>query len=271
MKLAYQPSRAKLMNLLSAGAFLFALILNALANLIPINGLQTGQISDMYANYFAPAGITFSIWGVIYTSLAVYVVWRLRYFKQHDDTPENRHLYLIDGLFALTSVANGAWIIAWHYLQFSLSLFFMMMILIGLILIQFAFKGDRGIQTTPFRIYFGWITIATVANVTTMIVANANQFRWLWNGGEVSQQLITTIILLIAILIGNLVILKFQDGVYGAVIVWSLLGIYLRHTTSLPNFGISGVANTALLGMIVTLVVIMWIYRKYLYKLIPKS
>jgi hypothetical protein len=271
MKLMYQPHRAKIMNLVSAFAFFVTLTLNALANLLPINGLQTGQISDTYANYFAPASITFSIWGLIYAALAVYVAWRLRYFNQASDTPENRHLFKIDVLFAITSLANGGWIIAWHYLQFPLSLLLMVVILVALIIINLAFKGDRGIQTIPFRLYFGWITVATVANVTTMIVADANQYRWIWNGGEVSQQLMTIIILFVTIAIGNLTIVKFKDGVYGAVIIWALLGIYLRHTLNLPNFGIRGVANTALFGMIITLLTMMIVYRKYLYKLIPKS
>lgn len=271
MKLMYQSHRAKIMNLFSAFVYFLTLILNALANLLPINGLQTGQISDTYANYFAPAGITFSIWGLIYAALSIYVAWRLRYLNQTSDTPENRHLFKIDALFVITSIANSGWIIAWHYLQFPLSLILMLIILVALIAINLEFNGDRGIQTIPFRLYFAWITVATVANVTTMIVADANQYRWLWNGGEVSQQLITIIILFVTIVIGNLTIIKFKDGIYGTVIIWALLGIYLRHTLNLPNFGISGVANTALFGMVITLLTMMIVYRKYLYKLIPKS
>ena len=71
---------ARLMNLFSAVSFLIALVLNGLANILPINGLETGVISDTYANYFAPIGLTFSIWALIYTVLAIYVGWRLKKF-----------------------------------------------------------------------------------------------------------------------------------------------------------------------------------------------
>lgn len=262
---------AKFMNIFSAISFLLALVLNGLANLLPINGLETGVISDTYANYFAPIGLTFSIWAVIYTLLAMYVGWRLKHLKNNEDTPMNRHLFKLDFAFAISSLANAGWILAWHYLQFPLSLILMLILFAALVYINLAFRGDQGLTTIPFRIYFGWITVATVANITTMIVADANQYRWIWNGGEVSQQIMTTIILVITILIGVLTTIRQKDPFYGAVIVWALLGIYLRHTVDLPSFGISGVANTAFIGMIVALMAIFWTIRKQIYKLIKKS
>ena len=262
---------ARLMNLFSAVSFLIALVLNGLANILPINGLETGVISDTYANYFAPIGLTFSIWALIYTVLAIYVGWRLKNLKDDEDTPMNRHLFKLDIAFAVSSLANAGWILAWHYLQFPLSLLLMLVLFVALVFINLAFRGDVSLPTIPFRIYFGWITVATVANITTMIVADANQFRWIWNGGEVSQQIITTVILVVTILIGVLTTIRQKDPYYGAVIVWALFGIYLRHTVNLPTFGISGIANTALLGMILALIAILWTLRKQIYKLIKKS
>lgn len=52
-----------------AVTYLIMVIVNALANILPINGIDTGAISDSYPNLFAPAGLTFSIWGVIYLLL----------------------------------------------------------------------------------------------------------------------------------------------------------------------------------------------------------
>ena len=208
---------ARLMNLFSAVSFLIALVLNGLANILPINGLETGVISDTYANYFAPIGLTFSIWALIYTVLAIYVGWRLKNLKDDEDTPMNRHLFKLDIAFAVSSLANAGWILAWHYLQFPLSLLLMLVLFVALVFINLAFRGDVSLPTIPFRIYFGWITVATVANITTMIVADANQFRWIWNGGEVSQQIITTVILVVTILIGVLTTIRQKDPYYGAV------------------------------------------------------
>jgi hypothetical protein len=81
----------------------------------------------------------------------------------------------------------------------------------------------------------------------------------------------TTIILVITILIGVLTTIRQKDTYYGAVIVWALFGIYLRHTVNLPSFGINGIANTALIGVILAILAIVWTLRKQIYKLIKKS
>ena len=269
--LSFTPNNAKIANLVAALTFFLALLLNALANSIPLNGLSTGAISDTFENYFAPAGFTFSIWALIYSLLAGYVVWRLTNLKQSDDHPKNRFLYRVDLAFIISNIANALWIISWHYLSFYLSLAMMLGILISLAYINLQFKGDQDVVTIPFRIYFGWIIIATVANITTMIVADANSFRWLWNGGEVSEQILTIIILLITILLGNLIIFRQKDPYLGGVIVWSLGGIFARHRMNLPDFGITGVANMALFGIILTILMVLFTLRKKISKLIIKS
>jgi hypothetical protein len=253
----------KVWNLLSAVSFLFAITMNALANILPINGLETGVISDTYENYFAPIGLTFSIWAVIYITLAAYVFWRLRHFHAAN---QPTLLLKVDIAFAISSIANGFWILAWHYLQFAVAMMLMVIILICLIYINLLFKKVRARYTVPFSIYFGWITVATVANMTTWIVADYASFTWLWNGGEVSEVILTTIILTVTILIGNLTSLIQKDIAYGTVIVWALFGIYLKHTTLLPNFGIVGVANTALIGLILSVIVVFYVSSKKLLK-----
>ena len=269
--LHFTPQKAKIMNLVAAMTFFLALLLNVLANLIPINGLSTGVISDTYENYFAPAGFTFSIWALIYSLLAGYVVWRLKNLPSSEDNPNNRFLYHVDIAFSVSSLANALWILAWHYLSFYLSFVLMIVILVSLAYINLQFKKDQHISTIPFRVYFGWIIVATVANITTMMVADANSFRWFWNGGEVSEQLLTIIIVLITILLGNVIIIRQKDPFIGGVIIWSLVGIFARHRMNLPEFGITGVANLALFGMILTVLIVLFTLRKNINKLIIKS
>jgi hypothetical protein len=269
--LNFTSQKAKIINLVAALTFFLALLLNGLANLLPINGLSTGVISDTYENYFAPAGFTFSIWAVIYSLLAGYVIWRLKNFRQSEDHPKNRFLYRVDIAFIFTNLANALWILSWHYLSFYLSFVMMVVILFSLAYINLQFKGDQDISTIPFRVYFGWIIIATVANLTTVIVADANAYRWLWNGGEVSEQLLTILILLITILLGNLIIFRQKDPFLGGVIVWSLIGIFARHRMNLPDFGITGIANMALFGIILTIFMVLFTLRKKISKLIIKS
>ena len=64
----------KIMVLLS---YVIMVATNAMAILLPLNGKSTDAISDSYPNLFAPAGITFSIWGVIYVLLFGFVLYYL--------------------------------------------------------------------------------------------------------------------------------------------------------------------------------------------------
>lgn len=69
----------KILNLIS---LIVVLIVNFMANYLPINGYNTGELSDMYPNLFVPAGITFSIWGLIYLVLAIFVIYQFIFLNK---------------------------------------------------------------------------------------------------------------------------------------------------------------------------------------------
>src|SRR5689334_24378270 len=62
-------------NLLSV---IFALTINILATSLPLNGQNTGEISDRFKVYFVPAGYVFAIWGVIYLGWIAFIIFQLR-------------------------------------------------------------------------------------------------------------------------------------------------------------------------------------------------
>jgi hypothetical protein len=249
---------------ISAVSYLMTLVVNFVANAIPLNQLSTGEISDMYPNYFVPANFTFSIWGVIYTALFVYIYYRLRNLSQSRSTIQTIFFYKVDALFTLTNVMNLLWIISWHYLLMYLSLVFMIGLFVSLLLLVLLIQKQSLPTLIPFRIYFGWITIALIANVTTTIVSDFQTYTWLWNGGEVSEQIMTFLIIIIGLIIGAFTTWKHKDGWYGSVIAWSLFGIYVRHTMSLPDFGITMVANISLFGFLSMVLLILSIKHKFI-------
>ena len=108
---------SKLNALLNILGLIFVIVVNALANILPINGLNTGQISGFYPNYFVPAGFTFGIWGIIYVLLIGFVITSLAVaFGKHQDRLVNL-LQKISLPFQITCLLNAGWILAWHYLQ----------------------------------------------------------------------------------------------------------------------------------------------------------
>lgn len=238
----------------------FAMVLvNYLANGLPLNNRSTGQISDDYPNLFAPAGLAFSIWGLIYLLLLGYVIYQ---FAKKDQKTEDL-IKKINPFFIATCLANILWIFAWHYDVIWLSVLIMAILLSLLIKIadiinkeQFTQQGKILIYL-PFSIYFGWITIATIANITIFLVSIG------WNGFGVADFVWTSIILIVGAIIGTLRIHKDKNIAYGLVLVWAYLGILLKH---LSAEGFNGQYPSIIITVILCLVAFVFFIGKIFYK-----
>ncbi len=209
--------------------YLLMILMNALANILPINGKGTGEISDSYPNLFAPDGITFAIWGVIYFLLALFVLYQLGVLKGGTRAGNSRLLSRIGIIFSISSVVNSLWILTWHYEEITFSLLLMLILLLCLIYINLQTKSavlslrEKFFVRLPFSVYFGWITVATIANVTTLLV-DLN-----WKGFGISENLWTVLILFIGAAIGILTMFSQKDMAYGAVLIWAYGGILYKH------------------------------------------
>ena len=220
------------LKVLVAVIYVAMVAMNYLANAIPIGGTTTGQASDSFPNLFTPAGLTFSIWGLIYTLLAVYVVYNFGWFGKKPDKKKQELLNKIGKLFIISSLANISWIFAWHYGIIPLSLIIMIVLLVSLILIaNIINKQDFNLAESiclrlPFSIYFGWITVATIANVTVLLVSLN------WDGFGIADNIWTIIVLLVGATIGILRGIKDRNISYLAVLVWAYGGIWLKHSSA---------------------------------------
>lgn len=212
--------RAKGLAFLVALTFLAMITVNALANILPIGGMGTGEVSDSYPNLFAPAGITFSIWGVIYALLALHTFYQ---FRKGDES--------IQIIFSVSSVVNIAWLFSWHYQMIGLSLLLMLILLVCLIRINDLIDHtdmDRysyWALSVPFSVYLGWITVATIANVTTFLVSIG------WSGWGISEMTWTAIVLVVGVLIALSWAFRRRDPVYLLTLIWAYTGILIKHTS----------------------------------------
>ncbi len=215
-------------KIIAGVAYVAMVVVNFLANSIPINNRGTGAISDAYPNLFAPAGLTFAIWGLIYLLLFGYVVYQ---FVNKSPKIEDL-LKKINPFFITSSLANIAWIFAWHYDYIGISVLIMALLLILLIKIadilraeQFSVLEKLFIKT-PFSVYFGWITVAAIANITVFLVSVG------FKGFGIKDFVWTSIILLVGALIGILRMLKDRSVPYSLVLVWAYSGILLKHISA---------------------------------------
>lgn len=205
------------------------LTINALANILPINGMNTGEISGLYPNLFVPAGFTFSIWGVIYLLLLTYNI-SFTYYVLHPQKNQQISSYInaINPLFLLSCLFNASWILAWHYLQPFLSILIMISLLITLTVLfvkSISFYTsfslyDRLFLHAPFVVYLGWISVATIANITAGLV------KWEWNGFGISGIAWSSIMMMVAILLSLYVTFRYRVYSFSLVIAWALWGIH---------------------------------------------
>ncbi len=213
-------------------AFISMVVINGVGNLLPLNGMSTGAVSDSYPNIFAPAGLTFAVWGVIYALLLGYSIYQFGPFKKDCEATDSKLMNSIAFYFIISSLANAAWIFSWHFKLIPLSMLFMAIILICLIFVNSAIKKnklsnkEKFFLKLPFSVYFGWITVATIANATVLLVSLG------WNGFGISETVWATIIIFVGTLIGVVTMLKNRDIVYGLVLIWAYLGILIKHTSA---------------------------------------
>jgi hypothetical protein len=212
-------------------AFSLVLAVNGMANGIPIGGQTTGEISATYPSLFTPAGFTFSIWGLIYLSLAVFVVYQALPAQR-----ESQEILRVGLWFKLSCLANTLWIFAWHYDFLFISLVLMIGILITLIQIFRSFDASTSqLVRFPFSLYTGWITVATIANFSVL------QTAWGLNDWGISAVQWTWLKLAIAGAIGVIVVCRTRNTVFLAVIAWAAFGIFSKQTET-PE--VSGAAIT---------------------------
>jgi hypothetical protein len=231
------------------------IIINILADALPINGLNTGRISDGFHVYFVPAGYVFAIWGIIYIGMIAYAIYQALPAQR-----ENPRLQATGWWVVLGGLANSAWIFLWHYEQFVGTLGAMLVLLASLIAIYLRLGIDRTKVSraetwavrVPFSVYLGWITVATVANVTDVLdFVKWNQFGI---SSEVWMVMILTAVLVITVLMNFMR----RDLAYALVILWALAGIAVKF----PQVNIVTPATWITFGLVADSMVVAFVVKK---------
>lgn len=227
------------------------IVVNGLASALPLNGKNTGEISDQFSVHFVPAGYVFAIWGLVYLGLIVYSIYQALPSQR-----ENPRLRRIGYLYVLSCAANVTWLFLWHYEVFALTVVAMVVLLLLLVAVYLALGTGRSSASTgetwlvrvPFSIYLGWVTVATIANATSLL-------EYLnWPGWGIAPEVWAVIMLVAGALITLAVSLTRGDMAFVLVIVWAFVGVAIKQTDT-PLVAISAaflagmVLPTPLLGI----------------------
>lgn len=235
--------------------YILVIVVNGLANALPLNGITTGDISDLYPNYFTPAGFTFGIWGAIYLLLGIFILRQTAYYFRYGSVPVE--VEKIGFVFLFSCFMNMAWIIAWHFLYISLSFIIMLFLLTSLVIIYLRLRDghlagrraasflDFWSMHAPFRLYLGWITAATLANLTVLLIHRG--FDAMTTAGMVWA----VTMVFVAMVLGLLVLIAKRDLIYTSVLLWTFVGILYKRINApelvLPVVIMAGVGIIMLL------------------------
>ena len=241
-------SRDRIRQYTNLFSVILALTVNVIASTLPLNGQDTGEISDRFQVYFVPAGYVFAIWGVIYIGWIAFTIFQFQ--SSQKDSPRLRRLGY---LFAFSNLANAAWLFCWHFNRFGLSVL-VMLALLGLLIASYLRLDVNRASVSRvefwsvdvlFSIYLGWITVATVANIADWL------YLVEWNGFGISAQTWAIIMLIVASLLGLAMALTRRDAAYLVVLVWAFVGIAVKQVSAPMVVLSSWVAAVIMVGLVI--------------------
>jgi len=241
-------SKGTVRQIVNALVILGTIVMNILANALPLNGQFTGDISDRFQVFFVPAGYVFSIWGLIYIGLLAFAAYQALPARREDAA-----LRRIGYLPALSGIANVAWLFFWHYNLFGWTLVAMLLLLASLLATYLragigrtpvASRAERWCIRVPFSVYLGWITVATIANVTDVLSLTT------WGGWGLAPEMWAVALLAVAVLIALAMAVTRRDAAYILVLTWAFAGIGVKQaaTPMVANAGWVASAAAALLA-----------------------
>jgi hypothetical protein len=241
-----QDARRQVVNL---GTYVVTLIANGAAVALPLNGLTTAEISDRFPALVTPADYVFGIWSLIYLLLGAFSIWQA--------LPRNRAdgpLRSVGYLPAVAGVLNALWVVLWHFEVFALTVPVMVSLLVTLILVHRRLRGvrqgsgpSRWLVGLPFSVYLGWITVATIANISQMLM-------WAGYGGApIGEVAWSVIVLAIGVGITAAMLLREADWAYALVIIWAYVGIAVGQA-ELVTTAAAVLGALAVVGLLIVLV-----------------
>lgn len=208
--------------ILCLSLFILMIIMNVIANTLPLNGETTGSVSFRYPNLFQPTGFTFSIWGIIYFMLGATLIHYLFQWNIPKESITKETIAIL--LFiSLSSIFNILWLLTWHYHKIVLSTILIAALLAALLLSLHQAGQSHILIKSTISLYTAWISVALIANIAIALVASgllpfSNQALFY-----------TTLILIIGTLLAFVRLVIHKDILFGLVFMWAYLGILVRH------------------------------------------
>ena len=248
----------KTLSVFNTMCFILAFLISNLSQLGIFGNKNIGDISHQYETLFTPSGTTFAIWGLIYLSLFVFCFYHLaKAFNSAESNQFNKYTQSIQYYFVINNLAASAWVIAWLNEQLALSVILMLVQLITLLIINIRLNlynphtswTVKLITQMPMSIYFAWICVASIANISAWLVS-VN-----WNGAGISAAYWTIILIGLSALLTLFIIFVRRNLFFALVVLWALFGIMQKNKDAGPVL-YQNIIQAAITGMVIIVLAI---------------
>ena len=239
-----------------------------------------GVITDEWDLKIAPDGYAFSIWGLIYSLLGIFMIYQA---LPADWVPDRNDTFIFDELswhFAANMIINGLWLClfmtdtTWGFALGLLDIIAMLTSNIWVMLKATSTQLNL-VETLSLRggftVYAGWVTAATILNASFLLkrlgLADPN-IPW-----GLDEEKMTQLVVWIALIIYNLCAYSVRNPLYGSIYIWVTVAIKSKLEKIHPDLknlinDLSTITDIHTLSMVV-----LWslLSAEQIYDLVPPS
>lgn len=212
--------------------FLIMIAVNFFAESMKLNNITTAEVSAKNDTPLTPAGFTFGIWGVIYVMLLLFILFQNGLFLKKGEGENPDILHAVNIFFIISSMANIAWVVLWHYEYIALCFVLILTVWVTLIFAyvrlqkEISSKKEHYFVQVPFSIYLGWISVAMAANFMAMLKQNLPGLL------EIPLTQWTIGLVLGVFLLTEYYLFRYKDIVLALTVMWALAGLFYRYTVN---------------------------------------
>lgn len=209
-------------------------------------GMTQEEISNQYKSLITPASFAFSIWGLIYLLIIVFLIYQI--YLVMKNKYDNEKLDRLNILFIISSVLNIIWNVTWVNDQILISTITILAFTVVLGLANTHILNNIGnsysfLIPITFGLFFGWLTVATVTNVGAYL----NSIGWDSFGLDINLMTIVTYLVVLAL--ATFIISRIKNPLFNLPIAWAFFAIYFTVQESTEA--------SALVGYSIILVIIL--------------
>ena len=213
------------------------IVMNYLSNTGAFGGQTNKVVSDKYHTLITPAGYAFSIWGIIFLGLLAFAI-----YQSLESQRENPRFRAIGWWVVLNAFCNAIWSPLFNNERIGLALLVILVMLFSLVVIEhrllqrvnvplistdpdatlpesIASPTETWLARIPFSIYFGWLTVATILNVTVYLKSTGFSLMGL------TEQTWAMAMLVVGIVVGTVIFNRYRSVAYILVFAWAYVAI----------------------------------------------